>query len=420
MSREDDNYIPRRVESLIRSSLAMFRVTFINGPRQAGKTTLARRLCTELGGTYYSFDDRETLDAAMHDPAGFVSGTGLTVIDEVQRAGDVVLLAIKSRVDRDTSPGQFVLTGSARFLTFPRISESLAGRVEIIDLWPLSQGEIHRIEEHFVDRFLTNPEATRTAARRAPRVDRGSYWAKICAGGYPAIRGSARVARSRWFGAYARTLTQREVLDVARVRHLGELPRLLRLVASSTAQELNVNAIANDLQLPWATIDGYLSMLETLFVWHGLPPWSRNLRARVVRHRKVHMSDSGLAAFLLGVNERELASPLSKTVGRLTETFVTGEIARQITWSEEAPVLYHYRDKAREVDLVLETADGRVAGVEVKSAASVSSADFRALRYLRDRIGADFVQGAVLYTGDDVLSFGDRLSALPIASLWAE
>lgn len=404
----------------MRSSLALFRTTFINGPRQAGKTTLARRLCTELGGTYHSLDDGGTLAAALRDPDGFVSTPGLVVIDEVQRGGDAVILAVKTRVDRDTSPGQFILTGSTRFLTFPRISESLAGRVEIIDLWPLSQGEIHRTRELFVDRFLTDPEATRTAARRSPSRARDDYWQRICAGGFPAILGASRSARSRWLGAYARTLTEREVLDVARVRHPSQLPRLLRLVASSTARELNVNAIANGLQLPWATIDGYLTMLETLFVWHGLPPWSRNLPARVIRHRTAHMVDSGLAAFLLGVDERELADPLSKTAGQLTETFVAGEIARQITWSEESPILHHYRDKTREVDLILETADGRVAAIEVKSAASVSGADFRALGYLRDRIGGGFVQGAVLYTGTDVLSFGDRLSALPISSLWAE
>jgi hypothetical protein len=331
-----------------------------------------------------------------------------------------VILAVKARVDRDPSPGQFILTGSSRFLTFPRTSESLAGRVEIIDLWPLSQGEIHGTQERFVDRFLTYPEATRSAARVTPSVPRDHYWSSICAGGFPAILEAPRSSRSRWLGAYARTLTEREVLDVSRVRHPGQLPRLLRLVASSTARELNVNAVANDLQLPWATIDCYLTMLETLFVRHGLPPWSRDLTARVIRHRKAHMVDNGLAAFLLGVDERELADPLSKNVGQLTETFVVGEIARQITWSEERPILHHYRDKAREVDLVLETADGRVAAIEVRAGTSVSGADLRALEYLRDRIGERFVQGAILNTGAHVLSFGDRLSALPIASLWGE
>jgi len=399
--------------------VTLFRVTFINGPRQAGKTTLARRMCAELGGTYYSFDDPETLAVAMRDPTGFVSVPGLVVIDEVQRAGDPILLAIKSRVDRDNSPGQFILTGSARFLTFPKISESLAGRVEIIDLWPLSHGEIEGTDERFVDRLFSDPEATRDIARAAPRVARDSYWATICAGGYPAaIRTPAR-ARARWFDAYARTLTQREVLDVARVRHPEELPRLLRLLAAATGRELNVNAFANELRLPWTTVDGYLWMLETLFVWHGLPPWSRNLKARAIRHRKAHMTDTGLAAFLLGANEQELANPMSKAVGQLTETFVADEIARQVSWSEGAPLLYHYRDKAREVDLILETPDGRVAAIEVKSGASVSDADFRALAYLRDRIGPDFVQGAVLYTGPEVFSFGDRLSVLPISSLWA-
>ncbi|MEW6059881.1 MAG: ATP-binding protein [Actinomycetota bacterium] len=419
MSTQSNEYIPRRAEATVRSSLELFRVVFVNGPRQAGKTTLVRRLADEMGGTYHSLDDPETLDAARRDPTGFASVPGLVVIDEVQRAGDPILLAIKSRVDRDTAPGQFILTGSARFLTVPRISESLAGRVEIIDLWPLSQGEIEGTKERFVDRLLTSPESMRDAARGASRIDRDSYWSRVCSGGYPAVLRLPSAARGRWFRAYVQTLTQREILDVARVRHPGDLPRLVRLLAASTGRELNVNALTNDLQLSWSTVDGYLSLLETLFVWTGVPSWSRNLRTRVVGHRKAHVTDTGLAAFLLGADERELANPMSKVVGRLTETFVAGELARQMSWSEADTRLHHYRDKSREVDLVLEAPDGRVAAIEVKSGASASRADFAALSFLRDRVGSAFVQGAVLYTGHEVLSFGDDLSLLPISSLWA-
>ena len=342
----------------------------------------------------------------------------LLIIDEVQRGGDDLLLAIKARVDTDNRPGQFLLTGSTRFLTVPRLSESLAGRVDLIDLWPFSQGELDRHRDVFVDRIFGATRALRR--RRPPPISRAAVFGRVCRGGFPeAVRRHGR-QRERWFDGYLRTLTGRDVSDIANIQRVGDLPALVRLLASRTASELNVSRLANDADVPRTTLAGYLPLLESVYLMFRLPAWSRNLTSKRVKQAKLHFTDSGLAAHLVGASPEALARPHARMAGALLESFVASEIARQRTWAATDIELHHFRDRAgAEVDLVLESRDGRVAAIEVKAGRSVGRNDMRSLELLRDRIGDDFTNGVVLGCFDDVQPLGDRLSAIPLSVLWS-
>ena len=415
-----DIEIPRHARSLVEESLVEARVVVVNGPRQAGKTTLARRLRAELGGTFITLDDETLLESARADPVGFIAAYPKPLfIDEVQRAGESLLRAIKAEVDETPTRGRFVLTGSSNFLTVPHLSESLAGRIAIIDLWPFSRGELLGRRERFIDRILSDPDGLR--GEQMDDCDRSGYFERLVLGGFPEVqqRKSTR-SRWRWFDDYVKTVTQRDVRELAHIRRAAELPKLMRLLAARTAQLLNVSGLARDACIPQQTLHAYIPLLETVYLVHTLPAWSTNLTSRTIKQPKVHVADAGLAAHLLGVDAHSLVLPTSRAAGPLMETFVVNELVKQRGWSDTNPTLYHYRDRDRaEVDIVLEAPDGRVAGIDVKSGATVSRHDFRWLAKLRDRLGDTFVQGIVLYAGTSVASFGDRLIALPITALWS-
>lgn len=373
-----------------------------------------------VGGTYLTLDDRTQLRAARADPEGFVAEREAPLlIDEVQRGGDPLLLAIKRVVDETNDLGQVVLAGSTRFLFEPRLSESLAGRARFVDLWPLSQGELDGESDDLIDVAFDGPAALRE--RVAPRMTRRQAAERICRGGFPeaAVAPDAR-SRDDFFAAYTRSLTQRDVLELAALRQVVELPRLLRVLAARTAQELNSAAVASEVQMGDDTIRRYLPLLEVVYAYFRVPAWSGNLRARAVRRPKLHLTDSGVAAHLLGASADALADPTHPLLGPLLETFVAGEIARQLTWSTVRAELFHWRlASGPEVDLVLEAADGRVVGLEVKATASVDESDFHWLRRLRDDLGERFVQGAVVCLTDRAVPFGDRLTAVPLSAVWA-
>jgi hypothetical protein len=401
--------------------LAGSRGIVVNGPRQSGKTELLGMLQRHLGGTFVSLDDTQTREAARSDPTGFVSELGYPLlIDEVQRGGDALVLALKREMDRSRQRGRFVLAGSTRFVTEPRLSESLAGRVRFVDLWPLSQGELAETPgEPFIDRCFDGPEGLRSLP--APPASRQEIFERVCSGGFPevALTDSPRLRRA-FFNDYARTITQRDIRELGRISEKADLSRLARLLAARTAGEVVLVDIARDIGVDHRTAGRFLSLLETLYLHHLVPAWSRNLTAKVVQRPKLHMVDSGLAAHLLGVDPANLARPIATHSGQLLETFVAGELARQLTWTDTGTRLHHFRDRSGiEVDLILEQPNGQVAAVEVKAAASVADDDLRGLRLLRDRVGGDFATGVVLHCGERTDSFGDRLLALPITALWA-
>jgi len=411
-------YTERRLGSLVREALEFSRVVVVAGPRQAGKTTLVRSL-TEGRGTFHRLDDDATLQAALADPRGFLAfGDRPIVIDEIQRGGDPLVRAIKLAVDEDPTPGQFLLDGSADFLTVPTISESLAGRAVLLDLWPFSQGEIHGINDSFVQLALSDSTVIR--ATRPCDVIPSGYLDRVCAGGYPDAVALPVTARGRWFSNYLRTLIQRDVTELTGARKTDQLPRLLRALAARTSSELVMASVHRDVGLGAleTTVD-YVSYLEMIYLIHRIPAWSRNLTAKVKKHPKVYITDTGLAAAVLAKTPAALANPLDPARGPLLETFVVNEIVKQISWIDTDVRPYHFRDRSGiEIDLILEHGDGRVVALEVKSATSVNQRDVRHLGWLRDKLDDRFTHGFILYTGTHTYSLGDRITATPIASLW--
>ena len=397
-------------------------VVFLNGARQTGKSTLVREMAeSDHPARYITLDDPTVLSAAQHDPAGFLAGIdGPVIIDEVQLAPHL-FPALKMIVDRNRRPGRFLLTGSANILLVPRVAESLAGRMEILTLWPLAQSEIEGCEASLIDRLFSGE----LAGSRLPQDSRGregrvDLLERVVRGGYPEVVGRKREERRRsWFNAYLTTILQRDVREMANIEGLTELPRVLALLATRASSLHNLADISRSIDIPQTTLRRYLTLLETAFLLVPVPAWSSNLGKRMVKAPKLAMSDTGLLTHLLGANEARLAED-SSLLGRVLENFVVTELRKQATWGRTRPQLFHFRTQAgHEVDIVLEDAAGHLVGVEVKAGATVTSSDFKGLRALREMTGDRFRRGIVLYTGGETVGVEMNLFALPMASLWS-
>lgn len=404
--------LPRHASDLVQEALADTRVVLVNGARQGGKSTLAAGIGASRDATWRSLDRAATLQAARQDPTSFVVADRLMVIDEIQRAPEL-LLAIKETVDADPRPGRFLLTGSARVLGLRGLPDALPGRVETIELWPLSQGEIDAAPDGFVDAIFAG------VPKPGDDVEsRGTYIDRVVRGGFPEAVSRVGRRRDRFLRDYVADLINRDVMQLSEIERGPEMRALVGLVAARSGQLLTPARLAAQLDLPQITVKRYLSLLEEVFLIKRIPAWSRNVSARSVRTPKVAMVDSGIAASVLGVDERALHRG-DGPLGSLLEGFVAMEIARQLTWSREVAQLFHYRTKdGVEVDLVLENRRGRVVAIEVKASATVRADDFRGIRHLADRLGDDLLMGIVLYTGPEVLPFGPRLRAMPVSALW--
>lgn len=411
--------IERHLLRVAEESLRGFRVTVINGPRQSGKTTLAKQL-VEGGGSYWSLDDESVRAAARLDPQGFAEqGSPPMAIDEVQRGGNDVVLAVKSIVDRRNERGQFVLAGSTRFLSVPQLSESLAGRAEILDLWPLSQGELTGVRETFLDTLLIDPE--QLATRRFEQIDRRVLFERIVRGGYPELVEAAPAHAARWYRNYVRTVVERDIVEASAITQANELPILLRLLAANTSGEMVTARLAGDARMSADMVARYIGLLELVGFVVRIRAWTPSLTSREKRHPKVVITDSGLACGLLGRNAEGLGMVTSALTGPLLESFVTMELFKQRGWSQLQPTIRHWRDRnGAEVDLIIEDDSGAIAGVEVKASSTVSTGDVKHLQGLRDGLGDNFIAGIVLYLGDRVVPLGDRIWALPVPVLWAD
>ena len=420
-------------------------VVLIHGPRQCGKTTLAQFTCapnyltwegkplTWDGGrvdwgysrqprdySYFSFDDPVARDSAREDPMGFVAALPERVIlDEVQRVPEL-FEGIKIAVDRRRVPGRFLLTGSSNVLLVPQLSESLAGRLQIVRLHPLAQVELGGrsitsdqpsgfLGALFGDGFPVS-QSERLGARLIER---------IVAGGFPpALAGPTARRQANWYRDYIETLIQRDVRDMSRIRSLDVLPRLLRAAASQTARLFNLSDLASHFELTRPAIGTYVTLLERLFVLERLPAWHSNRLKRLVKRPKCHLIDTGIVAALLGADAGTLTAdpPL---LGRLLETFAFQELRRQASWYDLPTEFFHLRNKdGVEVDIVIEQLSGAIAGVEIKASATVRHSDFTGLRKLAAAAGDRFVRGVVLYDGETCAPFGDQLHAVPIRRLW--
>jgi predicted AAA+ superfamily ATPase len=406
--------IPRHAQAAVSEALADTRVVLVNGARQAGKSTLTRLATSDVPGTIVRLlDDPATLRAAQDDTTGFVEHDGLMVIDEIQLVPEL-LRPIKVKVDLDPKPGQFLLTGSSRILALRTLPDALPGRMEIIELWPFSQGEMTGGPDRFVD----------AAFRRGPRVNHSSdlrrkdYLERVVIGGFPeAVRRTAR-RRAAFFDSYLTTLIERDVLELANIERRGDLLKLLALLAGRAGQLVVPGTLAGQSGIPRTTLVRYLELLASVFLIKSVPAWASNLTQRAVGTPKLAFVDTGVACHLIGQDAVRLGEP-GGAAGPMMENFVVMELARQLTWSEERGTLYHYRTKdGSEVDAVIETPDGRVIGVAVKAGATVRTEDLTGLRGLANALGERFLAGYVLYTGQQTLPFGDKIRAVPLDALW--
>lgn len=411
---EPRDLIARQAEGPLADALADTRVVLVNGARQAGKSTLTRLAAAQHPGAVIRLlDDPATLRAAEDDPTGFVDHSGLMVIDEIQLAPGL-LRPIKVTVDLDPAPGRYLLTGSARILALRTLPDALPGRMEIIELWPFSQGEITNGPDRFVD----------TAFAHGPHIDHSSglrrrdYLERLAVGGFPeAVRRVPR-RRTAFFDSYLSTLVERDVLEIASIERRGGLLRLLALLAGRAGGLLVPGTLAGQSGIPRTTLVRYLELLSSVFLIKTIPAWSSGQTQRAIGTPKLAFVDTGVACHLIGQDASRLSEP-GGAAGAMMENFVLMELARQLTWSQERGRLYHYRTKDKlEVDAVIETPDGRTIGIEVKAGATVCTEDLAGLRNLASQLGDRFVAGYVLYTGQQTLPFGERLRAIPLDALW--
>ncbi len=395
-------------------------VIALHGPRTVGKSTLLDDVARDSGRVRLDLDDPTTLGAVTSDPTLFVQGPSPVCVDEYQRA-PVLLDAIKAELSNDFRPGRFVLTGSTTYASLPLDAQSLTGRLHLIQVWPLSQGEIAEAHETFVEQLIADPSSLISPAPSA--TSREEYAERIIRGGMPlALRRPTTAARNRWFDDYVALVVERDVMDLSRVRQREALPRLLRQLAAQTGGLLSIAKAARQAGIEQSTAESYTKLLEAAFLVHRLPAWGRTLRSRIGTSPKVHLVDSGLAARLHGVTTEKLAlrEPASLVeFGHLLETFVVDEVLKQAGWLEQRVTTGHLRTKdGLEVDLVVERDDGGVIGIEVKAGVDVDTRDFRGLRLLRTMTGERFIGGVVINLGRHAYTADDRMHVIPADRLW--
>jgi len=403
---------PRYAAAQVATALGDTPVVLVTGPRQCGKTTLVR---DQVRGKreFLTMDDDTVLASARSDPAGLVRGLDKATIDEVQRAPDL-LRSIKRSVDVDRRAGRFLLTGSANLLTVPQVSESLAGRMEIVNLLPLSQAEIHRRKPAFLKAAFKGKLGKPGEAMTGKDLVEA-----VLTGGYPEMLRRKHPERRRaWARDYIRAIVQRDVRDIAEVEKLDQMPRLLQVLAQQSGQLTNFTQMGGQVGFDDKTTRKYVAILEQLFLVRRLEPWFRNRLKRLIKTPKIHFLDSGLLATLLGATAEGVRKDRA-IFGRLLETFVFSEVLKQMPFMETGCTLYHYRDKDQdEVDIVIEDSAGALVGIEVKAGATVNSGDFKGLRKMADASGDDFKLGLALYDGERAVPFGNRLFAAPLSCLW--
>jgi len=412
--------VDRRLGEVVRRRLDVEPVVVLEGPRAVGKSTLLQALAAARGREIVDLDDLSTRDAARADPALFVRGESPVLIDEFQHVPEL-LDAIKAELNRDGAPGRFVLTGSTRYATLPMAAQALTGRAHRVGVLPLSQGEIEEVREDFAEVLLSDPSSL--VDRRPPAIARREYVGRVVAGGFPpALRRATPAERARWFDDYVNLVIERDVLELSRVRQRRQLPLLLRQLASQTAQMLNIARAAAAIGIERSTAENYTKLLEAVFLVHQLPAWGTTLGSRVTAAPKIHVVDSGLAARLLRLTERKLGAASASALtefGHLLETFVVGEVCKQLDWLDAPVERGHWRTHdGAEVDLIVEREDGRVAALEVKAASRVSPADLRGLLALRRKLGSQFLGGVVLYTGAQAYTHPEGIGVLPVSRLW--
>lgn len=404
----------RYAEKKVIDAIADTPVVIITGPRQSGKTTLARYLQLKES-VHLTLDDITQYKSAKSDPIGFIRNLNARhiVIDEVQRVPDL-FLAIKQSVDENRLPGRYLLTGSSNALMLPRLSDSLAGRMEIINLLPLTTCEINNTHSTFLDKVFNNivPTSKTTRVRKQLLV-------KILTGGFPEpFARKSQERRVMWYQQYINSLIQKDIKDLEKIEHLNVVPKLVRLLSNQVGQLINYTEIANKLEVTRQTVSHYVKLLEQLYLFEGLPAWSKNENKRLIKTPKIHIVDTGLLCAQRRLTlEKILSNP--QIYGHLLESYVVNEIKRLATWYDAPIECSYYRDKDKiEVDLILEDYEGNLIGIEIKGSATITHNDFKGLRRLQSVAGKQFKMGLVLYDGDHSVPYGENLYTAPIGCLW--
>lgn len=413
--------VSRRLTEVTLDRLEDEPVIALQGPRTVGKSTLLSTLAGSRGVEVVDLDDPATRTAALTDPGAFVEGPSPVCIDEFQHV-PAILDAIKAELNRDLRAGRYVIAGSTRYDALPIAAQSLTGRLHLLTLWPLTQGEIAGVRENLLAALLDDPMGA--APRGAvSRMKREEYVARITAGGMPiAAARRSLAARNRWFDDYVELVLERDVRELSKLRQREQLPALVRRLAAQTAGVLNITRAAGEAGLDRTTAADYVKLLEAVFLFMRLPAWGTTVRVRATSAPKLHVTDAGLAARLLLLTPERLArrdAPSLSQFGHLLETFVVGELIRQASWLDNVAAWGHWRTyDGDEIDLVLERDDGGVLAFEVKAAGQVAARDMRHLCKLRDALGERFVAGFALYMGPRAYNLDDRLYAMPIDQLW--
>ena len=397
-------------------------VLVLNGPRTVGKSTLLGELAARLGRSVIDCDDPATRSAVRADPGRFVESGEPVLIDEYQHVPEL-LDAIKAQLNRDLRPGRYVLAGSTRYAAIPAAAQALTGRVDIIPVLPLTQGEMDGVRETFVTRLLDGGDIEEPPPG-TEAISRDEYARRSTSGGMPvALRRPPGRSRSRWYANYVDLVVDKDVMDISRVRQREMLPRLLGQLAARSGEVLNIAAAAGAVGLDRSTAENYVKLLEAVFLIQRLPSWGTTLGSRIAKHPKVHVVDAGVMAWLLNLTPQKIAQADPSTLteyGHLLETFAVGEILKQVSWSD-APVAtgYFRTESGDEVDLVLERDDGQVIAFEIKAGTRVSAEDLRGLRFLKDRLGPRLQEAIVLYTGEHAYRHDGWIQILPLSHLWA-
>jgi len=407
-------YVERFLTETLVDSMDEARVVALLGARQSGKSTLVRSLATEtLGARYVTLDDASVLSLATTDPTGFLEDSGRPlIIDEIQRAPGL-LLAIKSRVDRANARGQYLITGSADLRRLSTVPDALPGRVDYLTLWPFTQGELLGKEDRFLDLLFEGKVPTSPR----PPVGRAAYAEMLLRGGYPEAQQRTARSRAQFFESYVQSIVERDVPETSRIHDPFAITNLLRLIAARSGSIARYERLGRDLGIDGKTAKSYVEVLDRLYLVRIRKAWHRNLGKRQAKAPKLYVADTGLLAGLIGIDADRIATD-GGVAEAMFETFVTTELERQSSWAAEQCSFWHLRDDGREVGLIAERRNGEIAGIEVKSGATVRARDFAGLKWLRDNSGDRFRGGAVVYPGDQPLQFGDRLWAVPLDAIW--
>jgi len=412
--------IKRNLTANVLDALCGFPVVYVNGPRQAGKSTLVQDLAIkDWPADYVTFDEATMLGAAEANPESFLAAyQDKLILDEVQLAPGLFralkVLVDEARLkDKAKANSRYLLTGSANIMALPKLSDALVGRMIVHTLYPLSALEVVGGKGGFISRLMENDFKPGGIKRKIPLAD------VISKATFPEITEQPENRRRQWFESYITTILQRDVRQIADIAKLGVLPNLLRVLAARAGSLINEADIARSIGQNAVTAKNYRVLLQMMFLTFDAKPWFRNISKRLVKAPKGYLIDTSLLCHLQQIDMAKSEQRDPHVFGHLLENFVATELLKQLSSVDNVTELYHFRTSdGKEVDFVLEQPDGKLVAIEVKGRDAVTASDFKGLEELRKHTGSDFICGIILYRGTKVAPFGENLWAVPVDVMW--